>query len=373
MGSIVLVGLAAIAATLAYWLYRPNHSVIEPALEIETWSAVNDGRHNSNTDLVFWRGAFYLVHAASPYHMGSSKCRLVLRRSADAHTWETVTEFRVAGQDIRDPKFAIIGDRLFIYVLPNKGVRAQPYATFYSISADGKEWTPLAPIEPPGWLFWRPRTVDGVHWYVPAYWHNHGASALFTSTDGIHWTEVSRIYTGEANDETDIAFLPDGRLLATARLEVKADSPFGHREASTLLATAAPPYRDWQCVKSRVTRLDGPALFNYAGRVFAVGRYQPGRRGPLMRLGSMMSRKRTSLFLVEPQRLLYLSDLPSAGDTSYAGVVVHGDDLLVSYYTSSIRRDYPWIIGMLAPSEIRMGRIGLASLVAVAERQAALL
>ncbi|MBI3786555.1 MAG: exo-alpha-sialidase [Deltaproteobacteria bacterium] len=353
---------------LLYWLYRSNRSTVDPTMKIETWAAVNDGLHNSNTDLIFWREAFYLVHAASPYHLGSKQCRLVLRRSADARQWQTLTEFQMPDQDIRDPKFAVIGGQLFLYALPNRGLKAVPYATVYSVSDDGETWTRLAPLEPKGWLFWRPKTRDGIRWYVPAYWHEHGASALLTSTDGVAWTEVSRIYTGEANDETDIAFLPDGRLLATARLEGRADSPFGDRDAATLLAVAAPPYREWQCTKTRVTRLDGPALFNYGGRIFAVARYQPGRRGLLTRLGSSMSRKRTSLFLVEPERLTHLSDLPSAGDTSYAGVVVRGDELMVSYYSSDIDRDYPWVVGMFARSEIRMARVDLQTLQVLAER-----
>ncbi|HME72831.1 MAG TPA: hypothetical protein VKM54_23625, partial [Myxococcota bacterium] len=51
------------------------------------WDVVADGLHNSNTDLIYYRGQFLLVHAASPYHMGSSDCRLVVRRSADARHW----------------------------------------------------------------------------------------------------------------------------------------------------------------------------------------------------------------------------------------------------------------------------------------------
>lgn len=74
----------------------------------------------------------------------------------------------------------------------------------------------------------------------------------------------------------------------------------------------------------------------------------------------MFSRKRTSLFLVEETRLLYLGDLPSGGDTSYAGGVVRDDELITSYYTS--RRDYTWILGMFRPSDIRMSRINLPAL-----------
>jgi len=367
---LVIAPIGVIAAWLLYGFLRPNSAAVDPRLEIETWDAVADGRHNSNTDLIRWRDHFFLVHAASPYHMGSTQCRLVLRRSDDARRWETVREFSVPGEDIRDPKFAAIGGRLFLYALPNKGVRALPYGTVYAVSTDGTTWSEFERIAQPGWLFWRPKTRDGLRWYVPAYWHEHGKSALFASTDGIEWEIVSTIHEGDANDETDIEFLPDGRLLVTARLEVVADSPFGHPDAGTLIAVAAPPYREWPAVRSQVTRLDGPALFSWNDRLFAVARAQPGRRGRLTHLGSMMSRKRTALFLVEPQRLVHLSDLPSAGDTSYAGVVLHDGCLYVSYYTSDIRRDYPWVIGMLARSDIRIAQMPLASLLQLAATKA---
>lgn len=351
-----------LAVLVAYWILRPNRSRVDPALELATWDVVADGLHNSNTDLIFWRDHFYLVHAASPFHLGSKRCRLVVRRSSDARIWETVAELKIPGEDIRDPKFAAVGNRLFLYALPNRGLRAMPYGTVYAISDDGVHWSEFEKIDHPGWLFWRPKTYDGLNWYVGAYWHCHGRSILLTSTDGIHWSVVSEIYHGEGNDETDIEFLCDGRLLATARLEVSPDNPWGNSNASTLIAVASPPYTKWRYAKSQVTRLDGPALFGHDGRIFAVARYQPGARGFSTKLGSVFSRKRTSLFLVEEDRLVHLSDLPSAGDTSYAGIVLRDGYLYASYYTSNIGRDYPWLLGMLVRSDIRVAKVGLKSL-----------
>jgi hypothetical protein len=364
LGSIAIV--APPAALLAYWLLRPNRSSVDSQLEIETWDAVADGLHNSNTDLIWWRDHFYLIHAASPFHMGSARCTLVVRRSRDARTWETLVELTIPGEDIRDPKFALIDGRLFLYALPNKGLRALPYGTVYSISDDGERWSPFEKIDHPGWLFWRPKTRDGVHWYVAAYWHRHGKSMLLRSTDGVNWSIVSQINEGEGNDETDIEFLPDGRLLATARLEVTPDNPWGNPDAATLIAVAAPPYTEWRYAKSQVTRLDGPALFAHAGRLFAVARYQPGRRGRYTQLGGVFSRKRTALFAVAEDRLVYHSDFPSASDTSYAGVVLRDGYLYASYYTSNIRRDYPWIVGMLVRSDIRIAKLPLTALPRVA-------
>ena len=269
----------------------------------------------------------------------------------------------------------MIHGRLFLYMLPNLTVRALPVGTVYTSSGDGTTWTPVAPIDPAGWLFWRPKTVDGATWYVTAYWHDHGASILLKSGDGVQWTQVSPVYEGEGNDETDLEFLPDGRMLATARLEGRADTEWGDATASTLIAVAPPPYERWTYARSRVTRLDGPCLFPYRGRVYAVGRFQATRARKVAELGGMYSRKRTSIFLVEEDGLHYLTDLPSAGDTSYAGIVMQGDELHASYYTSPPARDITWVLGMFRPSNIRMARIDLPAmeklaLAAIAPRRA---
>ncbi len=197
---------------------------------------------------------------------------------------------------------------------------------------------------------------------MPAYWHEHGRAALFKSTDGIIWDLVSLINEGDRNDETDIEFLPDGRLSATARLEY-TDSYVGDPRGATLITLAEPPFTVWKPqVITQLTRLDGPNLFKYNGRIYAVGRYQPVTNFPLSWAGSILATKRTSLFEVRTDRLVYLSDLPSAGDTAYEGVVQKDGSVYICYYTSDIQRDWPWIIGMISPSSIRMAQVDLSSL-----------
>jgi hypothetical protein len=344
---------------------RRNKAFINPGLEMESWDVVADGAHNSNTDLIHFHGSFYLAHQTSPWHFGNEESRLIVRRSTDARQWEKAAEFQAPGEELRDPKFGIIGGRLLLYALRNKTWNPEPYTTVYTSSEDGASWGPLIDIRPEGWLFWSPETVDSETWYVPAYWREHGISIVLKSNDGITWSKVSQIYEGERNDETAIAFLPDGRMIATLRLEGSGRIR-GDREASTLIAVASPPYEQWSYAKSRVTRLDGPRLFSYGGEIFAVGRYQPERLAGLSEQGSIFSKKRTSLFLVKEDGLTYLSDLPSSGDTSYGGTVILGDAAYVSYYTSPTDRDYPWIVGMLSPTDIRMAKISLSSLARLA-------
>ncbi len=354
------------ALFIAVSVVRPNRSMVAEALGPEVWPAVSDDRHNSNTDLVFFKDCFWLIHASAPWHFASETTRLILRRSTDAHTWEKVAEFQNPGEDIRDPKLAVIGGRLILYALKNTSFEAEPYLTVAAASDDGVTWTKFVDMDPKGWLFWRPESPDGGKtWYIPAYWFEHGKSIVLKSEDGLNWDVASIVYSGDVNDETAITFLPDLTMLATGRLEVSGYY-FGDNRGNTLIATAQPPYMTWNYSHSNITRLDGPALFSYNGRVYAVGRYQPGAKPFLFETGSILARKRTSLFLVEEDRLVWLSDLPSAGDTSYAGVVVRGDEAYVSYYTSNIRRDYPWIIGMLSKSDILMAKVDLKKLEALA-------
>ena len=387
--------ILAFALVVAWWWLRPNQARVDPRLEVASWPLVSDGRHNSNTDLIRWRGAWLLVHATSPYHMGTAQSRLVVRRCTDetpgpASRWEPIAELGVPGLDIRDPIFAPIGGRLFLYALTNAGFYAIPSGTVLATSDDGAGWSAFEPVGPPGWLFWRVRAHPTERapggeriWYASAYWKDHGESILLRSPDGRAFERVATIHRGDANDETEIAFLPraDGslseRLVATCRLEVTPDNLIGHADAATLLAFSDPPYTEWsreRTVRTQVTRLDGPVAFADGGRLFFVARAQPGARRWPVHLGSAFARKRTALWWLDPgreapdgsgagePRLVRLSDLPSAGDTSYAGVVLQDGALFTDYYTSRVDRDYAWLLGMVLPTEIRMARVPLAAL-----------
>ena len=365
---LALLGLAVLSLA-AFWFLRPNRSEVNPALGAEVWPVVSDGLHNSNTHLIYWRDHFYLVHQRSRFHMGNDASRLVVWRSADAQSWEEVAVLGMPGADIRDPKFAAIGDRLLLYALPNNGFEPEPYGTVVATSEDGTTWSPFADVGEPGWLLWEPKSPDGgrsdgvATWYATAYWHEHGRSALFKSADGLQWEWVSAIYAGERNDETANEFLPDGRMIVTARLE--GDDRAWHqgsKNAATLIAVAEPPFTEWATTRSLTTRLDGPALFAYNGRVYAVGRYDPEGREKWYGMSSLLGRKRTAIYEVRPDELVYLSDLPSAGDTSYAGVVLQDGYAYISYYSSDTTRDFAWLLGAVMPSDILMARVPLERL-----------
>jgi hypothetical protein len=328
---------------------------------MKTWVVTNDGKHNAFTDLLFWRDSFWLVYVSSPSHFESKESRLVLLRSSDAHNWQEVKKFDGDGQDIRDPKLAIVQGQMFLYALLNKQFDPEPYKTIVAHSNDGISWSPFEEVTPEGWLVGRPITSDESVWYAPAHRIDYGTAVLLQSTDGVNWSIHSTIFEGkeERADETAIQFLQDGRIIAATRLEA-GSSIFGSSQAGTLLSIAASPFIAWtQITKSHVTRLDGPALFRVEDQVYAVGRRQTQIVAPFQGLGSAIGKKRTALFLVKEnaEELIHLTDLPSCGDTSYAGVAIADGKVFISYYTNDPRKDYPWLLGMLFPTRIQIAEL----------------
>ena len=376
LGKALGILLLGILLLFIYWYVRPNRAQVNTNVVVESWDIANDGQHNSNTDMIMWNGETYIAYVSSPYHFSSEASTLHIKHSSDlGRTWVEDSTFNPENNDIRDPKFAVIGNRLFLYALDNNAFNPEPYQTVYAYTENGKDWTPLELVpDVDGWLFWRPKTQDGITFYNSAYWYHHNKAVLLKSTDGINWEIISIINEGERNDETEIIFLPDGRLLATARLEYDEswlDGALGDIRGSTLITISEPPYTSWtELTQSKVTRLDGPYLFLYNDRVFAVGRFQAdiGQSGPLTSQGSALARKRTALFEVRENGLAYLTDLPSNGDTSYVGLIMDGNYAYASYYTSPVNHDYGWIMGMILPTSVRMAKIDLDAMAALADQ-----
>jgi len=65
---------------------------------------------------------------------------------------------------------------------------------------------------------------------------------------------------------------------------------------------------------------------------------------------------------VEPA-IIERGELPSAGDTSYAGVAaIDRDRFLVTWYSSRVAADHSWIIGILGPTNIWQATLDLSRL-----------
>lgn len=372
-------------------------------LQLTHWTVVPAGKdptkqHNSNTDMILFNGTFWLVHAQTKWHLEDKNGYLVLWKSSDASSWIEVTRINVPDTDVRDPKFADINGRLFLYFLPNYRLDPGPNTTFYTYSDDGYLNYPTPQelkvnithnygngtidyVIEGGWNLWRPKTNDNITWYVLASGRKSGhaisthdadvsntITVLLQSTDGLAWTEVSEVYTEWGNGEACIEFLPSGELISTHRVGSMGTPGYalGNPDGCTMIGTSSNSFTSWDFVQNNQTRLDGSTLFSIDGRIFAVGR---NHQGPRIDMGNHMVTKRTAFYEVKSNNLIHLFDLPSNGDTAYTGVVVKNGWVYVSYYTNPIHKDLPWFVGLalLPASEIRLARVSSSGLLEFAD------
>src|SRR6188768_659276 len=106
-----------VALLLAIFALSVSLAGAEPKLRVENVRrAFHNGEHNAFTDLIRWKGRFWLTFRSSPAGHGvNSDAATVILSSDDAKTWRQVHRFSVAERDTRDPHFLIFGEKLFVY------------------------------------------------------------------------------------------------------------------------------------------------------------------------------------------------------------------------------------------------------------------
>lgn len=325
-------------------------------------------RHNENVDMIAWNGAFWLVHRSARSQVLGPNSALHVYKSSDGKSFSQVALVQAPpDRDIRDPSFFVVGNDLTIKTITRLPVSSTRDTGVDSItmatrSSDGVTWSPLANIGPEQWSFWRVKQNAGVY-YSAAYADGDTSVSLFSSTDGATWTKGAQVY-GVAADtplETELAFMPSGRMLAIVRTD-GTDAVYlaTQQPISTRICWAMPPYDTFDCPQTLDgVRLDGPLAFFWSGRLFVVARKHV--------MGDNLGRKRTALYEITgnleggPLEIQEWGELPSAGDTSYAGgAMIDGNRLSVSWYSGDLDRDEPWVTAMFDLTDIWLGTIDLS-------------
>lgn len=328
--------------------------------------------HNENTDLTVYQGATYLVHrTAVSQILGPNSSLRVLRSDDHGKTWTVLAVLpAIEDRDLRDPCFYEVGGRLAIKALTRlqvNSLRDSDVATIAvgAVSPDGgKTWSPLAPLGPQTWSFWHIRDdASGVH-YTAAYEDGDKSVRLFSSADGLQWTAGAQIY-GVAADtplETELVFMPSGKLLALVRVDGTNEELFGNvGRLRTKVCWASPPFTAWDCSRELTgVRLDGPIAFFHGARLFVVARKH---------FIEPENRKRTALYELTGDfdggelSISERGELPSAGDTAYAGVApIDRDRMLVTWYSSKVSADQAWILAAFGATNIWQATLDLAEL-----------
>ena len=312
-------------------------------------------QHNENTDLVRFKGDVFLVHRTALSQVLGPNSSLRISRSRDeGQTFALQAVLpAVMDRDIRDPHFYILGNTLHLKALARLNVTSTRDSDVDSVSLhtqsdDGVHWSDFTEISPHGWSFWRIKEHDGVC-YSAAYQDGDRSVDLYSSIDGVAWQRLGQVY-GVAADtplETELTFLPSGKLLALVRMDGTDAELIGTQgRLRTKVCLADAPYTAFTCpTEINGQRLDGPLSFFWHDRLFVVARKHIGSDG----------RKRTSIFELDPETFAIkeLKELPSAGDTAYAGGVELTDGrVLLSWYSSDVKRDPDWVWGQLTASDI---------------------
>jgi hypothetical protein len=326
-------------------------------------------RHNENTDLVTYKGALWFIHRTARSQVLGPNSALHIYRSRDegASFVETARIEAPLDRDLRDPHFYVVGDRLHVKALTRLPVLSERDSNVETIavethSDDGVAWSPLTPIGPARESFWRIKEHAGTY-FTASYADGDQYVTLFTSTDGLTWTKGALVYGVSADGplETELVFMPSGKLLALVRMDGNKDELLGDQgRLRTKVCWADAPYASFTCPDELVgQRLDGPLAFFVGPRLFVIARKHLQGTG----------HKRTSLFELTgtleggPLAIKEWGELPSAGDTSYAGVAFRSDGkALVSWYSGRLAQDEVWLLGMIGVTNIWHGVIDFTKL-----------
>jgi hypothetical protein len=327
-------------------------------------------RHNENVDMVTWNGASYLVHRTARSQTLGPNSSLHVYRSSDGGKkfTDVATIAAPTDRDLRDPHFYVVGNQLFLKALTRLPVNSARDSNVDTMavethSTDGASWSALSPMGEKTWSYWRIREHGGVL-YNAAYEDGDKSVVLYRSTDGVAWTKGPLVY-GVVEDtplETELTFMKSGKLLALVRMDGLDPEYLGNEgRLRTKICWADAPYDTFTCPSEiNGQRLDGPLTIAWNDRLFVVARKH---------LHDGTGRKRTSLFELTgnleggPLDIKEWGELPSAGDTAYAGYVMQDPNhALVAWYSGDLETDKPWIIAMFDLTDIWMATIDFSKL-----------
>jgi hypothetical protein len=282
----------------------------------KVWKIWDKAPHNAFTDLIRFEGRWFCVFREGKTHVSPDGALRVVT-SSDGEKWESAALIASPNSDLRDAKLTIDPDgRLMLCgaeALHDKAMHT--HQSLVWLSEDGCTWGEKQRIGEPDFWIWRLTWHKGKAYGIGYGCGSDKSVRLYRSDDGKQFDPlVERLFDVGDPNETSIVFSRD-----TAYCLLRRDGD----PNSGLLGTAEPPYTKWQW-RDLGVRLGGPHMLLLPdGRLIAAVRLHDGHI-------------RTALCRIEPEEaaLTEILELPSGGDTSYAGLAFHDGLLWVSYYSS---------------------------------------
>jgi hypothetical protein len=311
---------------------------------------------------VEYGGYTYIAYRNAAYHFPTSRCQLLVFRSADRQHWQHIHTIRQEG-DLREPRFMVWNNRLWLYWFEGGGsmFHFRPRHLWASWLGPDDAWAHPHPTNLGGYVPWRLRVHQGQP-LLSAYYgriYARGAATraevrLYTTPDGLHWAPLTDQPQAQGNacEEGEFVLTETGELWATVRYE-----GFG---AGVAHAPAGRP-GEWEI--TRVPhKYDSALLFTHGPHVYLIARWEPnprfgngrGHRANLVRYSC--SPKRTALYRLDAatRQFVPLGLLPGHGDTAFAALVPTPGNprryWVVNYSSALTSPDYWWLKGQLKPT-----------------------
>lgn len=366
---LLLLAAALYEEPMTMHRYRASRMVISDFRQVVPGPGMPAGfipqRSTNNVDLIRVDDTIFMAFRTAPTHFPSPDTYIYVMRSEDmGNTWQQESMFHM-GVDLREPRFLYFDRTLFLYFFTggNSPIRFKPDWIHVCRRRPDGSWTDPEKIFKPGYVVWRLREHDGTAWMSTYYGTDiygkgsRGEIRLLRSSNGIDWEPISEQPQIErvGAEEAEFVFDEQGGIVALVRLEVGGGA----------LVCRAPSDRldQWE---TRFTpyKVDSSLMFTCKGRYFVVGRRNVAGRSArvlnwpegIRNAWSMgfysITRKRTCVYEIDPKtlELFPLFDLPSKGDTAFAGIAPLDDSgryLLVNYSSPVDGPDWPWLAGQL--------------------------
>jgi len=260
-------------------------------------------------------------------HVSADGVVVVVTIDKDSFKVRRKTVLSENNADLRDPKFSLNGNRLILTAYAKtqiEGGQVQTQMQSY-FSTTGQSWSGKNSFGKNGWWLWN-HDWFGSEAYGFAYNQSSNTLSLYkgdpTRTMLLHKNAafcLNKQGKGYPNEST-ILFDDEGYA-----------SVFLRRDADTFSAqfgTSKPPYTKWNWHDLGIY-IGGPATVALSENLYIVA-------GRHVDWGSHQFTTKIWLFNSKTKTLSELQTLPSGGDTSYPGLVIEGDNLYVSYYSSHI-------------------------------------
>lgn len=282
--------------------------------------------HAAFTDLTACGDTFLCCYRQATNHVSGDGKIEIARLNSDGNVLERA-RIVVPGVDLRDPKLSCDPNGR-IWLLAFARFQANEYGHSDTrmmswFSDNGRSWSGAHQFGESHWWIWR------IGWgkkqaYGLAY--NRGLDRLDLCIGHPHKQMFRHPKPAMSLAKHGLGYPNESALIIDQCEQITA---LVRRDADTFtaqLGQSKPPYRQWHW-KSTGTYVGGPAITPLtSSHALVAGRRWTGRK-----LVTQLWRMNLSNAVLTP-----LITLPSAGDNSYPGLVLQGDNLYMSYYSGHI-------------------------------------